>query len=351
MEPTPTTDGRGIADGPSGPPLPVIVLADDLAGALELADVATRHGLSAVVQTTFHPVAADVICVDLGIRWLTPESAARQTHEVIQQIMRAPMRWIFLRIDPVHTAQVEPMLTTVLAARPWARALVVPINPGLGQTMVGGRLHGVEHGDPAWPQVVARLLRSTTQVVLPDIATPQDLARLTARTDNATLLAGSAELFALRLVRYGTDRVTRPSTRRLRRCRLIVSDEPYDPSRAHPLQFSVNTPPALVQSVLSSCHVAMITGANARPPQAERLVRLVRDVLDQSLLDHLLLPANEIGRLVMAACGLTRLLMHRRFGDGVVEMTAEDPEHPSILFKPPTVPWPTKLCPELLRVG
>ena len=47
----------------------IVVIADDLSGAAELAGVASRHGLKAEVQTVFSADSeADVICVDAGTR-------------------------------------------------------------------------------------------------------------------------------------------------------------------------------------------------------------------------------------------------------------------------------------------
>lgn len=345
-EPTPSSDVQPVIGETAPPSPPIIVLADDLAGALEMAEVALRHGRSAVVQTEFQPVVADVICLDLGIRWMTPQAAERHLGEVLALIARAPLRWLFLRIDPRHLDRAEILLTATLSAWVWTRALVVPINPGRGETMHDGCLHGMSGGDPTWVTLAERLQAAAVPVLLPNIAGPQDLARLSTRIDHATLLAGSAELFALRLVRYGTDRLTRPGIRRLRRCRLVVSEQAYDQTAGQPCHFSINTPSALVQAALSDCHVAVIAGADVRQPYADRLARLVREVVDQRVLDHLLLPANEIGRQVLVACGWSRLLMCRAFGDGVVEMAANGPYDPTVLFKPESSSWPRKLHPD-----
>ena len=57
----------------------IVVIADDLSGAAELAGAALRHGLSAEVQTVFFPdTNADVVCVDTDSRLLPPAEAARK---------------------------------------------------------------------------------------------------------------------------------------------------------------------------------------------------------------------------------------------------------------------------------
>ena len=55
----------------------IIVIADDLSGAAELANAALQAGFSAEVQMHFCPgTDADVVCVDTETRSLPPEAAA-----------------------------------------------------------------------------------------------------------------------------------------------------------------------------------------------------------------------------------------------------------------------------------
>ena len=56
----------------------IIVLADDLSGAAELAGIAFAHGLSAEVQREFAPATEiQVIAIDTDSRHLSPPTAAR----------------------------------------------------------------------------------------------------------------------------------------------------------------------------------------------------------------------------------------------------------------------------------
>ena len=55
----------------------IVVIADDLTGAAELAGIAFSHGLTAEVQIEFNSKAdADIICLDTNTRILTAEDAA-----------------------------------------------------------------------------------------------------------------------------------------------------------------------------------------------------------------------------------------------------------------------------------
>src|SRR5512141_1199713 len=78
----------------------IVVLADDLSGAAELAGAALRHGLTAEVQTAFTPGSgADVVCVATDSRSLPAEAAARVVGAITGAIVRAKPDWIFKKCD------------------------------------------------------------------------------------------------------------------------------------------------------------------------------------------------------------------------------------------------------------
>ena len=66
----------------------LVVIADDLSGAAELAGAALRHGLAAGGANRLRtpPAKADVICVDTDSRSLPPGEAAR----VVRAVARMP---------------------------------------------------------------------------------------------------------------------------------------------------------------------------------------------------------------------------------------------------------------------
>ena len=80
----------------------IVVIADDLSGAAELAGAALRHGLSAEVQTAFFSgTDADVVCVDTDSRLLPPAEAALKVAAVARDIDTTRPAWIFTKCDSV----------------------------------------------------------------------------------------------------------------------------------------------------------------------------------------------------------------------------------------------------------
>jgi D-threonate/D-erythronate kinase len=89
-------------------PNPVIVIADDLSGAAELAGIAFARGCTAEVQREFDPTSnAEVIAVDTDSRHLAPEAAAKQLEQVARAVIAAKPAWIYKKVDSVLRGNVR----------------------------------------------------------------------------------------------------------------------------------------------------------------------------------------------------------------------------------------------------
>jgi len=62
----------------------IVVIADDLSGAAELANAAVQRGFSAEVQIRFHAGSdVDAVCVDTESRSMLPDTAAACVKEIV----------------------------------------------------------------------------------------------------------------------------------------------------------------------------------------------------------------------------------------------------------------------------
>jgi len=117
----------------------IIVIADDLSGAAELAGIAFAHGLSAEVQRQFEPSSdAQVIAVDTDTRTLSPAAAANRVRQVAEQVMASQPAWIFKKVDSVLRGNPRAEIEAVLQATGQRRALLIPANPSRGRVIAGG---------------------------------------------------------------------------------------------------------------------------------------------------------------------------------------------------------------------
>lgn len=116
------------------------VLADDFSGAAEIAGVAVRHGLTAAVSTEAGvPGDADLVVIDTETRSREAGSAADAVRHVLGQLAGERVEWLFKKVDSVLRGPVVPEIAAVLSGPRFARALLVPANPGLGRIIRDGR--------------------------------------------------------------------------------------------------------------------------------------------------------------------------------------------------------------------
>ena len=193
---------------PPKTPDPVIVIADDLSGAAELAGIAFARGYSAEVQRQFDPTSdAEVIAVDTDSRSLSEESAAQRVEQVTRAVAAAKPAWIYKKVDSALRGNVRAETEAALRALGTTFAILIPANPSRGRTIVGGRLliDGVpldqtefqsdaEH--PRTTSAVSELLGQSDRIFAPDIGDAAIVAQVAERTLAPTLPAGAADYFA-----------------------------------------------------------------------------------------------------------------------------------------------------------
>lgn len=200
----------------------IVVVADDLSGAAELAGAAWRHGLSAEVQRTFiGDSSAQVVCLDTDSRLSDPAQAAIRVDDACRKIKTAQPEWIFKKTDSVLRGPVFAELSAMLAQTGHERAVLIPANPGKLRIIRDGRywingvpLHETDFAhDPEFPRTTS-LVRSLLgneagaaleagTLIVPEAASGADLRRWAQRIDAAYLPAGGVEFFVAMLEQRG----------------------------------------------------------------------------------------------------------------------------------------------------
>ncbi|MFT5493754.1 MAG: hypothetical protein ACI8V5_004155 [Limisphaerales bacterium] len=201
----------------------IVVMADDISGAAELAGVAFERGLSAEVQTRFDPTStADVVALDTDSRLATPAVAARRVGEMARHVAAANPSLIYKKVDSVLRGAIVAEIDAILESTGRTQALLVPANPSRRRLIKVGEyfVEGVPLADtgfandpthPAWTSNVLELLGpsaagGTTSVranggifergiTIPDVGSVKDLKRRAMEVDENILPAGGAEFF------------------------------------------------------------------------------------------------------------------------------------------------------------
>ena len=210
---------------------PIVIIADDLSGAAELAGIAYARGYTAEVQRQFDPASkAEVIAVDTDSRGLPPEVAADRVQTAARAILATKPAWIFKKVDSILRGNVRAEIEAMLKETGQRRALLIPANPSRGRTIAqGSYLIGGTPIDqtelanaPEQPRrsaLISELLGPGNValhiaslrvelprrgIVVPDrLADTQGMHSLTIRCDDMTLPVGAADFFTTLLIQRG----------------------------------------------------------------------------------------------------------------------------------------------------
>lgn len=368
----------------------IVVIADDLSGAAELAGVARGFGLGAEVHTRFDPSAtADVVCVDTDSRLLPTERATEVVTCECERIQSARPEWVYKKTDSVLRGNVLAEIETIRAAFGKSRCLFVPANPGKGRVIRDGRylindvpLPETEfRNDPEFPARAADVrgllaTRTTTAAPplpeIPDVTSPADLHRLARRVDETTLAAGAAEFFDALLEARGHRRgpvsnrsnnsttgaslfvcgsATGWNSGRRRHCEarglpvLELPDELFaKPARVGAV---ARWSEEVAGTLAAGGTVMMAIGAGrSKVSSAALLARFaaaVSLVLKEASPARLLLEGGATASAVMRAMGWSRLRVRESLAFGLATMEVIGPPAPLLIIKPGSYPWPREI--------
>lgn len=202
--------------------LHIIVIADDITGAAEMAGMAHSRGLRVqlVCDLCVCGVApADVLVIATDTRSMTEDEAVAETLRVASSLSAVVARdssvLIFKKTDSALRGHVVAELKTLMAATGCRSAVYMPANPSKGRVIKGG-VYYIKEGrgaaelvplhmtafsyDPEFPAFTSSLRDRFPDVadgiIMPDAESANDIRAIVARyADEGTLFAGAADLF------------------------------------------------------------------------------------------------------------------------------------------------------------
>lgn len=351
------------------PPPSIVVIADDLTGAAELAAIAHRHGLSAEVQTSFQPGSdAAVVCLDTDTRLLPEAKAAAVTRAVAREVVAARPAWIFKKCDSVLRGSVVTEARMIAEAAGLARLVVLPANPSRGrivrdgQYFVGGRpLHETDFArDPFHPRHSSRLDDllggSAPDLSTPDALTPADVLAQARALPADTLPVGAADFFAalleVRVPRRGGAPAEDPATGPVL---LACGSSLAWPGRVAEARGVPSFPlphdrSAVVRSLQSQGRVLLGVGdgpatrGKAPGELTALMAESVANVVRQARVARLLIEGGATAAAVLLTLGWNRLAVTGRRED-VALFRPVGADAPQVCLKPGSYPWPNSLWP------
>lgn len=219
-------------------PGPIVVIADDLTGACEIAALGMRKGLSAKVSTDLHHIdeSVQLLVIDTETRLDSPALASARLRSAMEDLGSFLARArVFKKIDSALRGPIAAELEVLAQALRFQRVLVAAANPRLGRTISRGfyRIDGkplhetdfandIHHpATSAWVMDLLGPVRSLGMhrcsrneampergIVVADIGTLEDYDAWREHISPTTLPAGSAAFFEALLQTW--DPVQRP---------------------------------------------------------------------------------------------------------------------------------------------
>lgn len=191
----------------------LIIIADDLTGALDSAAPFAARGLHTEVALTPNAVtsgllqAPEVLSVNLASREKPAEDALRTLRQVMEMLPSGVM--LFKKVD----SRLKGHISTELDAIPFTRALVAPAIPAFGRFVRDGHVQGF--GVPTPISVANALGHHVARCSIVDTITDQDLSNaLThARAEGIDLFIGArglAEALALEMTGQPLSELVEP---------------------------------------------------------------------------------------------------------------------------------------------
>lgn len=224
----------------------IIVIADDLTGAAEIAGIGHSYGLStALISTPSESLpVCDLIVIATDTRSMSEADAVRETHSICQQIKAALPRLtlarqaamtplqraqalahpnetlhIFKKTDSALRGHVHLELRALVEESRYEQVMYVPANPSKGRTIRGGRyfIDGTPidqtafKRDPEFPIVTANVadaigVHPGSRLRIADAEDAADIQRAVKQAlthPTPTMLAGGADLFTAFLTQIG----------------------------------------------------------------------------------------------------------------------------------------------------
>lgn len=365
---------------------PIIVLADDLTGAAEIAAVAHAFGLRAAVLTggSARRVKADVIVHDTDTRLLPADEAARRVRAVTLRVKRQPHAGFFKKTDSVLRGPVLAELEACAAALGRRRVLLVPCNPSLGRFIHDGRYfiagrpldRTIFAQDPHHPRKTASVVALLGEdgaspvvclppasrlpgsgVVIGEADSPADVTVWAGQVNGHTLPAGGADFFRAWLQTRRRRKSPARPVLSTGATLLLSGTATATTTPAHwlpgaALAFHGARPPAvsrITQLLGQKGFAAVLTdhtvARDRRAPAAitRGFVRLARQLHGNAAFRHLLIAGGATAGAILHELGWTKLQVLRVWSPGVVTLCPPGESGVTVTLKPGSYDWPDDL--------
>lgn len=365
----------------------IVVIADDITGAAEIAGVAWRMGFSVRLDMEIpqQDTDTDVLVIATDMRQTSADEASATTKEIIRQLKSlytSKNLLFFKKTDSALRGHIVSELQTMMTELGINKALLLAQNPSKGRIINDGKylINGIPldetafKNDPEFPartSVVSEQLDGTRILSLDaplqeginvaDAANQKDIIKQLNKADNETLLAGAADFFTAFIQLFANDKKTRttPAGKKAEK-RLLLQGSTQSCSFGKNMKemlmpdnvFHGSSPQEWIEK-LKDCFEKE-PSMSIRIPQAptggktyairlrETMAETAAQILvDQTMPIHLLIEGGATAFAVFKRIGWHSFNIINEDAPGVVTLS-----HRNLLItlKPGSYPWPSDIC-------
>ena len=378
----------------------MIVIADDITGAAEMAGIAFNRGqqvrLVCGSPLCCDNVAAQTTVIATDTRSMSEAEAVAETRRITSAFIHHTSA-IFKKTDSALRGHVVAELTALMEATGYQRAVYLPANPSKGRIIRGGTYYIKEVSgerlvvrdvpiaktafsfDPEFPAKTSILRErfpdaEAKGIIMPDAESEEDIQKVIAKyNDGKTLFAGAADLFSA-ILSHSRDTYhgDRPSDSSLYFANHGVS--PHDTlilcgsTQSKSLDLGIPIAPmpreiydgnddlslwdtseyAKIHSLILTMPFTHRTGKKAAVHLRSMMAQKTKELITQHQPSHLIIEGGATAWATLQTLGWTQFKIVAQIAPGVVQMSATIACHTStcgskkrviVTLKPGSYPW------------
>ena len=348
----------------------MIIIADDITGAAEIAGIAFERGrqvrLVCSGSVCCDHVAAQTIVMATDTRSMSEAEAAAENQRIASAISHQPSA-IFKKTDSALRGHVVAELTTLMAAAGYQRAVYLPANPSKGRIIRQGiyyinnvPIHETAFSyDPEFPAKSAVLKErfpdaEANGIIMPDAENMDDIQRVIAEyNDGKTIFAGAADLFTALLPPLVIPLTSQHSPLTSKNVLILCGS-----TQSKPLELGIPIAPmpreiydgkedislwdthayAKAHSLILTMPYSHRTGKEAAVHLRTVMARKAKELIAQHCPDHLVIEGGATAWATLQVLGWSQFEITCQITPGVVQMKSVT-NGILVTLKPGSYPW------------
>ncbi len=359
----------------------MIVIADDITGAAEIAGIAFSKGQEVRLLCS-HSVNCDSVAVNgttviaTDTRSMSEAEAVAETRHLVRPLFGEGDggRLLFKKTDSALRGHVVAELTALMESTGYQRAVYLPANPTKGRVIKNGLyyinkvpIHETAFSyDPEFPAKTSVLKErfpdaETNGIIMPDAESMDDIRNIIGLyNDGKTLFAGAADLFSalLEMTHEDTSHLSSLNSHHSSLNSAIIL---CGSTQSKPLDWGIPIAPMPrdiydgnedislwdtsaykeKHSLILTMPYTHRTGKAAAVHLRTMMARKTKELITYHRPDHLIIEGGATAWATLQTLGWSQFQIVNQIAPGVVQMRAENGTY--ITLKPGSYPWGRKV--------